>query len=118
MADEPNKDPTVDPLMDDFKAHIMFEDDMDDRMFGKYLQFARDYVRGATGQEPEQLVLMVAALLNDFRVGDADLTAGLDSLTPFFVQAVLTEGVSDDGTTSTDQSATASGNADATNADN
>lgn len=114
MADEPNKDPTQaesaqDPFLEDFKEHIQYEEDMDDRMFPQYLKYARQYVRGATGNESEQLVLMVAALLNDFRVGDADLEAGLNSLTPFFVSEVYNQGVTDDGTTTPDQSSEVEG---------
>lgn len=112
---EQNKDPTVesvhDELMGDFKVHINFEDDMDDRLFDQYLKYARGYVRNATGHESPQLVLMVAALLNDFRVGDADLEAGLDSMTPFFVQEVFNEGVTADGTTTIDESTAAQSNA-------
>lgn len=105
MAEKQNKHPTdkeADPLLEQFKSHIQFEDDMDDTMFNQYLQYARVYVRGATGHESDQLVLMVAALLNDFRVGDADLAAGLDSLTPFFVSEVFNEGVNSDVTAKTD----------------
>lgn len=90
-------DAKTDPLLEDFKSHIQHEDGMDDRMYSKYLEFARQYVQGATGGQKNQLVLMVAALLNDFRVGDADLEAGLDSLTPFFVAEVYNEGVDLDG---------------------
>lgn len=82
---------TDDPLLNDFKSHIEFEDGMDDRLFNQYLKTARSYVLGATSKQNSQTILMVAALLNDFRVPEKDLSTGLDALTPFFVQEVMTD---------------------------
>lgn len=76
-------------LLENFKKHIEFEDNMDDSMFKTYLEFAKGYVLGATGGTKPILVIMVAALLNDFRVSESELSNGLDALTPFFVQEVL-----------------------------
>lgn len=81
----------IDPWLDDFKSHIEWEDDMDDTMLSHYLSYARKFVQTATGKQTEQMVLMVAALLNDFRVSEKDLASGLDSLTPFFLNEVFTD---------------------------
>ncbi len=81
-----------DELFEEFKTHIEFEDGMDDSMFDSYLKMARQYVEGATGNQTDNLVLMVAAILNDFRVPEKDMTNALDSLTPFFIQEVFSDG--------------------------
>lgn len=78
-------------LLDDFKKHIEFEEGMEESMLPKYLNFAKRYVKTATGKQSEQLTLMVAALLFDFRVAEKDLASGLDSLTPFLLAEVFSE---------------------------
>lgn len=78
----------IDTLMAEFKAHIEWEEGMDDSTFNGYLEFARRFVEGATGKTSTQLVLMVAALLNDFRVPEKELSTGLDALTPFLLNEV------------------------------
>lgn len=85
-----------DPWLDDFKSHIEWESDMDDNMLSHYLSYARQFVKTATGKQTEQMVLMVAALLNDFRVSEKDLASGLDSLTPFFLNEVFTDDTNDE----------------------
>ncbi|KRN01453.1 hypothetical protein FD13_GL001047 [Levilactobacillus senmaizukei DSM 21775 = NBRC 103853] len=77
-----------DALFEEFKTHIEWEDSMDDSMLDRYLEMARQYVRNATGNETDQLVLMVAAILNDYRVPEKEMATALDSLTPFFIQEV------------------------------
>jgi len=79
------------PLLEDFKSHIQFEDDMDDTMLVNYLAFARRFVQTATGKQSHQMILMVAALLNDFRVSEKDLGDGLESLTPFLLSEVFAD---------------------------
>ena len=81
-----------DSLFADFKTHIEFEEGMDDSMFDGYMKMARQYVEGATGNQTDNLVLMVAAILNDFRVPEKDMATALDSLTPFFIQEVFNDG--------------------------
>lgn len=75
-------------LITKFKSHIEWEDGMDDKLFSLYLQSATNYVFGATGQKPEYLILMVAAILNDFRVPEKDMAGALDSLVPFLLSEV------------------------------
>ncbi|KRK38986.1 hypothetical protein [Loigolactobacillus bifermentans] len=82
---------TEDPLLSKFKQHIEYEEGMDDSMFDTYLKSARSLVKVATGWEPEQSVLMIAAMLNDWRVPDSDMQKALDAMTPI----LLAEGLAD-----------------------
>lgn len=83
-------------LLEKLKSHIEWEDGMDETMLPGYLSAATNYVKNATGGTSEQLVLMVAAILNDFRVPEKDMIGALDSLTPFFVQEVYNRGTIDE----------------------
>ncbi|MCW3778508.1 phage gp6-like head-tail connector protein [Lactobacillus sp. PFC-70] len=83
-------------LVDEFKSHIEWEDDMDDTMLVHYLSAAMGYVKAATGRQPKQLIFMVAAILNDYRVPEKEMAGALDSLTPFFIQEVYTNGTTDE----------------------
>ena len=80
-----------DPLLETFKKHIEFEDGMDDSMLNNYLKAARRYVRVATGKEPAQPVMMVAAILYDFRVPEGDMSKALDSMTPILLAEVFAD---------------------------
>lgn len=71
------------------KSHIHWEEGMDDSMLPFYIARAKKYVKSATGQEDEWLVIMVAGILNDYRVSEKELNQALDALTPFFVQEVF-----------------------------
>lgn len=85
--DEPEKD----PLLDKFKTHINIDEGMDESMLVFYLSAARHYVGNVLAKPPEYLILMAAAMFYDFRVPEKDMAAAVDSMTPFFVQEVMTE---------------------------
>ncbi|APC48962.1 hypothetical protein BME96_12500 [Virgibacillus halodenitrificans] len=70
------------------KSHIHWEEGMDDSMLPFYVSRAKKYVKSATGKEDEWLVIMVAGIMNDYRVSEKELGQALDSLTPFIVQEV------------------------------
>lgn len=81
------------------KSHIHFEEGMDETMLPFYITSAKKYVKSATGKENEWLVIMVAGILNDYRVSEKELGQALDALTPFIVQEVY-----DDAETTDQQS--------------
>lgn len=85
-----------DALIEDFKKHIEFEDGMDDSMLDKYLKAARRYVKVATGKEPDQPVMMVAAILYDFRVPEGEMAKSLDSMTPILLAEVFADEETDE----------------------
>jgi hypothetical protein len=78
------------------KTHINWEDDMDDSMFPRYISAAKTYVMNGLGELDEQLVLMVASILADWRVPDKDMESALKALTPFFIQIQFAQLVGDD----------------------
>ncbi|ECC0873466.1 phage gp6-like head-tail connector protein [Listeria monocytogenes] len=71
-----------------FKSHIHFEEGMDDSLLEFYLLQATNYVKNGTGEENEQLILLVASVFYQFRVSEKDLESALNALTPFFVSEV------------------------------
>ncbi|MBC2196304.1 head-tail connector protein [Listeria booriae] len=74
--------------IEDFKAHIHFEDGMDESLLNFYLQQATSYVKNATDAENEELILLVASMLYQFRVPEQEMELALNALTPFFVAEV------------------------------
>lgn len=83
-------------LLEKFKAHIHFEEGMDDSMLSFYLNAAEDYVKKATGRTKEYLVLMVAGIMHEYRVSEKELGEALDAITPFIVQEVFADGEATD----------------------
>lgn len=79
-------------LLDKFKAHIHFEEGMDDSMFSFYLDAAKRYVKNATGSQTEYLVLMVAGIMYEYRVSEKELEQALNAITPFIIQEVYANG--------------------------
>lgn len=82
--DEDKKD-----LLEKFKAHIHFEEGMDDSMLSFYLDMAKDYVKTATGGQQEYLILMIAGIGYEYRVAEGELEAALNAVTPFIIQGVI-----------------------------
>ncbi|MBO0475394.1 phage gp6-like head-tail connector protein [Enterococcus ureasiticus] len=72
-----------------FKAHIHFEEGMDDSMLSFYLEMAKEYVKTATGGQQDYLILMVAGIAYEYRVAEGELEAALGSITPFIIQGVM-----------------------------
>ena len=85
MADESSEI----SLEDKFKAHIHFEEGMDDSMLSFYLDMAKGYVQTATGGQQEYLVLMVAGIAYEYRVAEDELDKALNAITPFIIQGVI-----------------------------
>ena len=85
MADEPKEL----SLEEKFKAHIHFEEGMDDSMLSFYLDMAKDYVQTATGGQQDYLVLMVAGIAYEYRVAEDELDKALNAITPFIIQGVI-----------------------------
>lgn len=85
MADESSEI----SLEDKFKAHIHFEEGMDDSMLSFYLDMAKDYVQTATGGQQDYLVLMVAGIAYEYRVAEDELDKALNAITPFIIQGVI-----------------------------
>lgn len=72
-----------------FKAHIHFEEGMDDSMLSFYLEMAKEYVKTATGGQREYLILMIAGIAYEYRVAEGELEAALGAVTPFIIQGVI-----------------------------
>jgi hypothetical protein len=79
-------------LIEKFKNHIHFEDGMDDSMLSFYLDYAKEYVQNATGNQKEYLVMMVASVAYEYRISEDELGKALDALTPLFIQEVFADG--------------------------
>ncbi|WP_315307484.1 head-tail connector protein [Enterococcus devriesei] len=76
-------------LEEKFKAHIHFEEGMDDSMLSFYLDMAKKYVLTATGGQQEYLILMVAGIAYEYRVAEDELDKALNAITPFIIQGVI-----------------------------
>ena len=76
-------------LEEKFKAHIHFEEGMDDSMLSFYLNMAKNYVKTATGGQEEYLILMVAGIAYEYRVSEDELDKALNAITPFIIQGVI-----------------------------
>ncbi|MDT2470321.1 head-tail connector protein [Enterococcus avium] len=76
-------------LEDKFKAHIHFEEGMDDTMLSFYLDMAKKYVLTATGGQQDYLILMVAGIAYEYRVAEDELENALNAITPFIIQGVI-----------------------------
>lgn len=76
-------------LKDKFKAHIHFEEGMDDTMLSFYLDMAKKYVLTATGGQQDYLILMVAGIAYEYRVAEDELENALNAITPFIIQGVI-----------------------------
>lgn len=78
-------------LLEKFKAHIR-EEDIEDSMLSFYLDAAKRYVQNATGSQREYLVMMVAGIMYEYRVAEAELEKALNAITPFIVQEAMMDG--------------------------
>ncbi len=76
-------------LEEKFKAHIHFEEGMDDSMLSFYLNMAKNYVKTATGGQEEYLILMVAGIAYEYRVSEDELDKAINAITPFIIQGVI-----------------------------
>nr|WP_250325815.1 head-tail connector protein [Enterococcus faecalis] len=76
-------------LEEKFKAHIHFEEGMDDSLLSFYLNMAKDYVKTATGGQQEYLILMVAGIAYEYRVSEDELDKAMNAMTPFIVQGAI-----------------------------
>ena len=76
-------------LITKLKSHIHWEEGMDDTMLSFYIDQSKTYVKNATGQQTEYLIIMVAGIFYEYRVSEKELGEALDALTPFFVQEVF-----------------------------
>ncbi|MDF9627091.1 head-tail connector protein [Bacillus cereus] len=83
-------------LIDKLKAHIHWEEGMDESLLSFYIEQAKTYVKNATGKQTEYLIIMVAGIIYDYRVSEKELEQALDALTPFFVQEVYVDGEKDE----------------------
>ncbi|MED2784199.1 head-tail connector protein [Bacillus thuringiensis] len=78
-------------LIDKLKAHIHWEEGMDESLLSFYIEQAKTYVKNATGKQTEYLIIMVAGIIYDYRVSEKELEQALDALTPMFVQEVYAD---------------------------
>lgn len=85
----------MDELVDKLKGHIQFEEGMDDSMLSFYIENATNYVKSATDGKKEYLIIMVAAIMYEYRVAEKELNEALNAMTPFFVQEVYNDGQED-----------------------
>ncbi|WP_430395160.1 head-tail connector protein [Enterococcus faecalis] len=76
-------------LEEKFKAHIHFEEGMDDSMLSFYLNMAKNYVKTATGGQEEYLILMVAGIAYEYRISEDELDKAINAITPFIIQGVI-----------------------------
>lgn len=83
-------------LLVKFKAHIHWEEGMDDSMLSFYLTSAQRYVQNAAGAQAEYLVLMVAGIMYEYRVAEDELSKALDAITPFIVQEAFSDAETND----------------------
>ncbi|MEK4247599.1 head-tail connector protein [Psychrobacillus sp. FSL K6-2684] len=81
----------VEGLIPKLKSHLHIEEDMDDSMLSFYLDQAKSYVKRATGNQTEYLIIMVVGIFYEYRVSEKELEEALDALTPFFVQEVYSD---------------------------
>lgn len=79
----------IQSLKEKFKAHIHFEEGMDDSLLSFYLDMARNYVEIATGGQQEYLILMVASITYEYRVSEDELDKAMNAITPFIVQGAI-----------------------------
>jgi Phage gp6-like head-tail connector protein len=82
---------TNEEYLQKLKSHIHWEEGMDDTMLSFYIEQAKTYVRNATGNQSEYLIIMVAGIFYEYRVAEKELGEALDALTPFFVQEVYSD---------------------------
>ncbi|MED2777873.1 head-tail connector protein [Bacillus thuringiensis] len=81
----------MEELIEKLKAHIHWEEGMDETMLSFYMEQAKSYVKNATGKQTEYLIIMVAGIFYDYRVAEKELEQALGALTPFFVQEVYVD---------------------------
>lgn len=82
---------TDEQYVEKLKAHIHWEEGMDDSMLSFYIAQGKSYVQKATGKEVEYLVIMCAGIFYEYRVAEKELGEALNALTPFFVQEVYSD---------------------------
>lgn len=79
-------------LITKLKSHIQLEEGMDDSLLSFYLKAAKRYVLLTTGSEEEYLIIMVSALMYEYRVSEEDLQKALKAIEPMLILEVLAGG--------------------------
>lgn len=73
-------------LISKLKSHIHWEEGMDDSMLSFYIEQGKRYVKKATGEQNEWLIIMFAGIFYEYRVSEKELADALDAMTPFLIQ--------------------------------
>lgn len=79
-------------LLEKLKSHIQLEEGMDDSLLSFYLDSAKRYVKLTTGSKEEYLIVMVSALMYEYRVSEEDLQKALKAIEPMLILEVLAGG--------------------------
>ncbi|MFL3712169.1 head-tail connector protein [Vagococcus salmoninarum] len=79
-------------LLEKLKSHIQLEEGMDDSLLSFYLDSAKRYVKLTTGSNEEYLIVMVSALMYEYRVSEEDLQKALKAIEPMLILEVLAGG--------------------------
>lgn len=79
-------------LTEKLKKHIQLEEGMDDSLFSFYIESGKRYVKLTTGSQEEYLIIMVSALMYEYRVSEEDLQKALKAIEPLLILEVLAGG--------------------------
>lgn len=79
-------------LTEKLKKHIELEEGMDDSLLSFYINAGKRYVKLTTGTQEEYLVIMVSALMYEYRVSEEDLQKALKAIEPMLILEVLAGG--------------------------
>ncbi|EUJ41974.1 head-tail connector protein [Brochothrix campestris] len=85
-----------DDLIAKLKGHIQLEGDMDESMLPFYVEAATNYVNKSTGSDEPYLIVMIAALMFEYRVSEDGLKKALKAVEPLLILEVLAGGKTSD----------------------
>lgn len=72
-----------------FKAHIQFEEGMDDSMLEFYLNMGKRYAKRATDNENSSVAYYIASIFWLYKVPEAEMEGAFNALTPLILQEGL-----------------------------
>lgn len=79
-------------LIEKLKKHIQLEEGMDDSLLSFYINSGKRYVKLTTGSQEEYLVIMISALMYEYRVSEEELQKALKAIEPMLILEVLAGG--------------------------
>lgn len=75
--------------LEGFKAHIQFEEGMDDSMLSFYFEAGKKYAKKATGNAESDMSYYLGGIFWTYRTPESEMEGAFNAMTPLLLQEGL-----------------------------